>query len=152
MGHRTLIAVNTTPIARRLRRAQTDTEKELWRSLRAGRFAGFKFRRQHPVCGVFVDFYCPAAKLVIELDGFQHGLPEHLQSDTARDELLAKEGIEVLRFWNHQWKHNREGILMEIWHAMHRRTGVVQVLRMTQNNRFVPPQPEQLTDKPPRPF
>jgi ATP-dependent helicase HrpA/adenine-specific DNA-methyltransferase len=35
--------------ARRLRRHQTDEEKQLWRPLRAGRFAGFKFRRQHPV-------------------------------------------------------------------------------------------------------
>jgi very-short-patch-repair endonuclease len=143
--------VNPTAIARRLRRDQTDEEKELWRALRAGRFAGFKFRRQHPVCGVYVDFFCPTAKLVVELDGFQHGLPEHLQRDAARDELLAKAGIETLRFWNHQWNRNRDGVLMEIWHALHRRTGVVQVLRKTQNNRFVPPRPEQWIDKPQRP-
>lgn len=59
-----------TSNARRLRREQTDEEKELWRALRAGRFAGFKFRRQHPLGEYFLDFYCPAAKLSIELDGF----------------------------------------------------------------------------------
>jgi very-short-patch-repair endonuclease len=44
-----LFAVNATATSRQLRREQTGDEKELWRVLRAGRFAGFKFRRQHPV-------------------------------------------------------------------------------------------------------
>src|SRR5881394_2436886 len=51
-------SLNSTAIARRLRRDQTKEEKQLWRSLKAGRFAGFKFRRQHRVGGYFLDFYC----------------------------------------------------------------------------------------------
>jgi very-short-patch-repair endonuclease len=94
--------MNRTGNARRLRREQTDEEKELWRALRAGRFAGFKFRRQHPKGKYFIDFYCPAAKLSVELDGFQHGMPAQQQHDAEREQFLASEGIEELRFWNHQ--------------------------------------------------
>jgi very-short-patch-repair endonuclease len=103
--------MNRTANARRLRREQTKEEKQLWRSLRAGRFAGFKFRRQHPLGAYYLDFYCPAAKLSIELDGFQHGTPEQRERDKEREEFLAANSIEELRFWNHQWRKNREGVL-----------------------------------------
>jgi very-short-patch-repair endonuclease len=143
--------MNPTPIARRLRRDQTDEEKGLWRALKAGRFAGFKFRRQHPLGNHFLDFYCPRARLSVELDGFQHGLQEYLHRDEQRATFLAKEGIEELRFWNHQWRNNREAVLVEIWEALQRRTGCVKVMRKEQNIRFVPPRPEQLIAKPARP-
>jgi type I restriction enzyme M protein len=143
--------MNPTGNARRLRRHQTEEEKELWRALRAGRFAGFKFRRQHPVAGQFLDFYCPSGKLAVELDGFVHGTPGQWQKDLAREEFVATEGIEVLRFWNRQWRENREGILLNIWHALHRRTGCTAVIRKTQNHRYRPPDPNRLTEKPPKP-
>ena len=56
--------MNPTGNARRLRHEQTDEEKKLWRALRAGRFAGFKFRRQHPLGEYILDFYCPACKVI----------------------------------------------------------------------------------------
>ncbi|MBI4663928.1 MAG: DUF559 domain-containing protein [Verrucomicrobia bacterium] len=143
--------MNPTAIARRLRRDQTDEEKELWRALKAGRFAGFKFRRQHTKGKYFLDFYCPLARLSVEMDGFQHGLPEHLQRDEERAKFLAAEGIEELRFWNHQWRKNREAVLLDVWVALRRRTGCVKVMRKEQNHRFVPPKPEQLIEKPARP-
>ena len=143
--------MNRTSIARRLRRDQTDEEKQLWHALRAGRFAGFKFRRQHQHENFFLDFYCPTARLSVELDGFQHGSPEHLQRDENRTKTLAAEGIEELRFWNHQWKSNRESVLLEIWAALHRRSGCTKVVRKEQNHRFVPPEPEELIGKPDRP-
>ncbi len=68
--------MNRTVQARRLRRERTPEEKQLWLALRAGRFAGFKFRWEHPVGIYFLDFYCPTAKLSVELDGFHHGMPE----------------------------------------------------------------------------
>ena len=132
----------------RVRREQTDEEKEPWRALRAGRFAGFKFRRQHPVGKYYLDFCCPSARLSVELDGFQHGLPEQMQRDQAREKFLAAEGIEELRFWNHQWRKNCDGVLLEIWDALHRRTGCVMVMRKLENHRFVPPDPTQLIPKP----
>lgn len=131
--------------ARRLRREQSVEEKQLWQALRAGRFAGFKFRRQHPIGGYHLDFYCPAAKLAIELDGFMHGMPTQLRHDRARAGMLAEYDIEELRFWNHQWRNNRRGVLLEIWSALHRRTGCVQIVRKTANNRFVPPKAGQVS-------
>jgi very-short-patch-repair endonuclease len=76
--------MNPVSNSRRLRREQTDEEKELWRALRAGRFAGFKFRRQHFAGKYYLDFFCPAAKLSVELDGFQHGMPEVREHDKKR--------------------------------------------------------------------
>jgi len=136
--------MNPIAIARRFRRDQTDEEKELWRALRAGRFAGFKFRRQHPVDPYFLDFFCPAAKLSIELDGFHHGLPGQRQRDEAREEILQQQGVEELRFWNHQWRDNRDGVMLEIWHALQRRTGCETVMRKTENHRYVPPKRSQI--------
>ena len=144
--------MNSTSNARRLRREQTEEEKELWRALGAGRFAGFKFRRQHPLGKYFLDFYCPTAKLSIELDGFQHGLPEQRRRDEEREKFLASEGVEELRFWNHQWKKNREGIMLEIWNALHRITGCVAVMRKVQNHRFLPPKADALIQPPLKPL
>ncbi len=132
--------------ARRLRREQTREEKELWRDLRAGRFAGFKFRRQDPVDRFHLDSYWPLAKLPIELDGFQHGLPEQGRHDAERAQSLEETGIEELRFWNHQRQKNREGVWLEVWHALHRRTGCVAVVRQVENQRYVPPRIEQLKE------
>ncbi len=134
--------------ARRLRRSQTQEEKQLWRALRAGRFAGFKFRRQEAAGKYFLDFFCAFANLSVELDGFQHGAPEQRLHDRARAQWLDAQGIEELRYWNHQWRENSEGVLLEIWQALHRRTGCMSVERKKKNQRFLPPPPEQLTKRP----
>ena len=57
---------------------------------------------------------------------------------------LDELGIEVFRFWNHQWRKNRAGVLLEIWGALHRRTGCVGVVRKVENHRFVPPNPAKI--------
>ena len=137
--------------ARRLRREHTAEEKELWRDLRAGRFAGFKFRRQHPAGSFTLDFYCPAARLSVELDGFHHGLPDQQERDAARTRHLEANGIEELRFWNHDWRTNRDGVLLRIWEALHRRTGCTAVLRKAGNHRFIAPDPGRLVPAPPGP-
>lgn len=129
---------------------QTPEEAQLWQTLRAGRFAGFKFRRQHPLGRYFLDYYCPAARLAVELDGFEHGLPRQQAHDAARGQFLAAEDIEEMRFWNHQWRSNRDGVLWEIWHALQRRTGCLQMMRKVENNRFVPPPADKLARKPAR--
>ena len=142
--------MNPTGNARRLRRKQTRAEAQLWQALRAGRFAGFKFRRQHPLGGYYLDFYCPLAGLAVELDGFEHGLPRQQARDAAREQFLADHEIEQLRFWNHQWRSNREGVLWEIWHALQRRSGCLQVMRKVENNRFMPLPADKLGKKPDR--
>jgi very-short-patch-repair endonuclease len=134
--------------ARNLRRNQTKEERELWKALRDRRFAGFKFRRQYTIAEYILDFYCAAAKLAIELDGFQHGLPGNAQRDEARQKYLAEEGIETLRFWNHQWRENREGCLLEIWNHVQSRTGCVRIEKDNETQRFVPPDPKALKTTP----
>jgi very-short-patch-repair endonuclease len=135
-----------TANARRLRREQTDDEKELWRALRAGRFAGFKFRRQHPIGSYFLDFYCPTAKLSIELDGSQHGHQEPRAHDQQRHAFLEANGVLELRFWNHRWRANPHGILLDIWFALQKRTGLIATDRKPANHRFIPPDPKRFKD------
>ena len=85
---------------RALRRTSTEAESVLWWQLRAKRFAGFKFRRQHS-CGPYIlDFYCPAEQLAIELDGGQHFEPRAEAYDERRTDYLRRRNITVLRFSN----------------------------------------------------
>lgn len=126
-------------IARELRRNQTDDEKALWRALRGRRFAGFKFRRQHAAGDHILDFYCADAKLAVELDGSQHGHPEGMHRDAEREKFLSELGIATLRFWNSQWRKNREGCLLEIWNAVQQRSGCVRLMKNAEEQRFIPP-------------
>ena len=82
--------------ARRLRRTMTLPEVILWQHLRLG-LAGLRFRRQHPIGAYVLDFYCPAAKLAIEVDGFSHDTPERIRHDDARAAWLNERHIQVLR-------------------------------------------------------
>lgn len=63
---------------------------------------GVQFYRQKPILNYIVDFYCPAANVVIECDGSQHYTIEGLEADRIRDEALAQLGLKVLRFDNGQ--------------------------------------------------
>ena len=88
--------------ARSLRSAMTDAEQVLWQHIRRKQIQGLQFYRQKPLLSFIVDFYCPAAKLVIELDGSQHYENEHQAKDQSRDTTLAGLGLLVLRFDNRQ--------------------------------------------------
>ena len=83
--------------ARRLRREMTLPEVILWGRLRRGGLAGVQFRRQHPAGPYILDFYCPAARLAVELDGAAHAFPDRVQHDARRDAWLAEQGVRVLR-------------------------------------------------------
>jgi very-short-patch-repair endonuclease len=107
--------------ARLLRKKATDTERILWRHLRNRNFAGYKFRRQHPLDCYILDFYCPTAKLAIELDGGGHNYRVAQIRDRARSEFLAGEGIIVLRFWDHQVRRELDSVLQAIWFALQER-------------------------------
>lgn len=94
-----------------LRNNCTDAESQLWQKLK-GTQLGVKFRRQHGIGDYIVDFYCPAKKLVIELDGSQH--MENQEYDAIRTNFLNAQGIKVLRFWNNEVMANMEGVLQTI--------------------------------------
>ena len=88
--------------SRDLRSNMTDAEQWLWQRLRRKQILGLQFYRQKPILNFIVDFYCSAAKLVIECDGGQHYTAEGLEADRARDQALAQLGLNVLRFDNRQ--------------------------------------------------
>lgn len=100
--------------ARQLRTQSTDAEKLLWSRLRNRQLAGWKFRRQYPVAVYFADFACVEARLIVELDGGQHGRSEEQASDARRSAALAAEGFMVLRFWNHEVLKQTEAVLQAI--------------------------------------
>jgi very-short-patch-repair endonuclease len=94
--------------ARGLRRDATAAERKLWVVIGDRRLGGHKFRRQYPVDRYFADFACPAARLIIELDGGQHH--EDADYDAKRSEELMACGWRVLRFWNTEVMDNVEGV------------------------------------------
>lgn len=109
-------------IARELRKRMTPQEVKLWVHLRALKEQGLHFRRQVPREGCIVDFACLKSKLVIEIDGAQHGEPGHLRRDAERDARLATSGFKVLRFWNHEVNENLDAVVETIFrHADERR-------------------------------
>ncbi len=86
------------PSARRMRKAPTRAEAAMWKLLRDRRLSGLKFRRQHAFGRFIVDFYCPSANLVVEIDGAIHDAqPGH---DYERQTVLESLGLTVIRFTN----------------------------------------------------
>jgi very-short-patch-repair endonuclease len=73
---------------------------------------GLKFRRQTPVMGYYADFVCWDAKLIVEIDGGQHG--EQVEYDAQRTKVLEEAGFQVLRFWNNDVLTNIEGVMEKV--------------------------------------
>jgi very-short-patch-repair endonuclease len=109
---------DTLDQARHLRRGSTDAERLLWRHLRDRRLSGAKFRRQCSFGPYVADFYCDAAKLVIELDGGGHAQTQQAEHDEARHRELKRRGIRQLRFWNNEVLQNLDGVLQVICEAL----------------------------------
>ena len=98
--------------ARQLRSTPTGAEIRLWSRIRRKQLDGFRFRRQHPIGPYVVDFFCPEAKLIVEVDGGQHDALA--EQDANRTEWLEKRGYRVVRFWNNDVLANTEGVLLAI--------------------------------------
>ena len=104
-----------TQRARSLRANPTDAEKRLWRLLREN-FLEARFRRQAPIRHYIADFASHRVRIVIEVDGGQHGGPD----DAERTRIIEAEGYRVLRFWNHEVLGNPDGVLAAIASALPR--------------------------------
>lgn len=99
------------PTRRTLRQQMPQPERLLWYRLRDRRFSQFKFRRQFSIDRYIVDFFCPQANLVIELDGDAHCTGEAVEYDKIRNEYMRSLGLTVLRFTNDEVRENLEGVL-----------------------------------------
>ena len=102
------------PRRKSLRKSETDTERVLWKYLRNKRFYGIKFLRQYSVGPYILDFYCPQARLAIELDGGGHAETDQKIYDLDRTRYLRDKDIKVIRFWNNDVIKNTEAVLEKI--------------------------------------
>jgi len=93
----------------------TDAERLLWSKLRQKQLKGYQFYRQKTIGKYIVDFYCPKANLVIELDGGQHYNDAMKVKDRQRDRILEGMGLTVLRFSDREVFKNGEAVLEKIW-------------------------------------
>jgi very-short-patch-repair endonuclease len=101
--------------SRRLRKDMTEAERLLWSKIRGRQLKGFQVYRQKPIGHFVVDFYCPKAKLVIELDGGQHYEESHQTKDESRDRYMRRLGLNTLRFSDKDVFGDLTGVLEEIW-------------------------------------
>ena len=98
--------------ARTLRKNMTPEEKHLWYDFL--KRLPFNVRRQHNIENYIVDFYIAEKKIVIEVDGRQHLLPEHKEADKQRDAAISSWGIVVLRYPNDSIRNNFNAVTEDI--------------------------------------
>lgn len=108
--------------AKQLRNTMTDAETVLWMHAEAG-VAGCKFRRQHPIGLYIADFYCHKAKLIIEVDGSIHNLPDVKKIDEEKENYLIRNGYTVLRFTNKEVMTSLETVLQKITQTVNNNIG-----------------------------
>ena len=97
--------------ARQMRLDATRPEAKLWDALRGRQLEGFKFRRQMPLKGYILDFVCFDAKVIVEVDGWQHADNAH---DHRSDAAFEADGFRILRFWNEEVLTNIDGVCLTI--------------------------------------
>ena len=99
---------------KQLRCNMPEPEVILWSRLQKSLLKGHKFRRQHGIDRYVVDFCCPKAKLVIEIDGDSHFNDESQKYDQIRSDYIQALGIKVVRFTNHEIRRNLDGVIETI--------------------------------------
>jgi very-short-patch-repair endonuclease len=99
-------------MAFKLRRNMTPSEELLWNKLKGKQILGVRFRRQHPISTYIVDFYCHAARLVVELDGKIH--LTKMESDRERTKEIEDLGLRIIRFSNKEAEERIDNIVAKI--------------------------------------
>jgi very-short-patch-repair endonuclease len=97
-----------------LRNNMTKAEIILWSRLQMRQIEGFKFRRQQPIFDYIVDFYCHELKLIIEVDGEIHTLPDQIKSDNLRDKMFINNGFNIIHLTNHEIETNLDSSVTRI--------------------------------------
>ncbi len=101
--------------SRELRKNMTDAESSLWSKIRHKQMKGLQFYRQKIIGNYIVDFYCPRANFIVEVDGGQHYKKESKQRDRVRDDYMLSLGLTVLRFSDQEVFKNPDGVMEKIW-------------------------------------
>ena len=99
---------------RHLRKSETKAEAVIWSKVREKQILGLSFRRQYSVGPYVIDFYCPALKLAVEIDGDSHFQEGVQADDQLREDFISSFGIRFLRFTNEEVYRNLEGVLETI--------------------------------------
>ncbi|MCL1827562.1 MAG: DUF559 domain-containing protein [Candidatus Cloacimonetes bacterium] len=110
--------MNLKDNARNLRKNMTETERILWSRLKNKKMNGVNFNRQIVIGNYIVDFYCPSAKLVIEIDGESHFLKG--EYDVQRNNYLLKQGLYVIHISDKDVRYKLNDVLMFIKSAVER--------------------------------
>jgi very-short-patch-repair endonuclease len=114
--------------AKKLRNEMTEAEIKLWEFLSNNKVMGLRFKAQHPIYMFIVDFYCHSLRLVIEVDGSIHNLPEKTEYDENRTYELNRFNLKVIRFPNEQIINDFTNIKKEIINICNQRKAELQVL------------------------
>ncbi|HEY4707427.1 MAG TPA: DUF559 domain-containing protein [Thermodesulfobacteriota bacterium] len=101
-------------LSQELRKNMTDAEKAIWSRIKRKQLNGLQIYRQRIIGNYIVDFYCPKAKLVIEIDGGQHYTDEGIEKDRTRDRYMAEQGLKVIRFSDSEVLKDIEAVLISI--------------------------------------
>jgi very-short-patch-repair endonuclease len=104
--------------SRKLRKDMTDAERLLWSKLRNKQLKGLQVYRQRIIGNYIVDFYCPKAKLIIEVDGSQHYISEGKEQDKIRDEYMKGIGFAILRVTDRDIFENSNGVVERIFEML----------------------------------
>ncbi len=104
--------------SRTLRKNMTDAERLLWSRIRRKQLKGYQFYRQKIIENYIVDFYCPSARIIIELDGSQHYTEAGIRKDRLRDGHLSRLGFRVLRIQSKDVFANLDGVLDMIYESL----------------------------------
>ena len=96
------------PLAKALRKNMTPWERKLWYNFLRG--YPLRFQRQKAIGNYIADFYCAKARLIIELDGGGHYLPEQIKSDEFRTKELESMNLTILRICNLDIDRNFYGV------------------------------------------
>jgi very-short-patch-repair endonuclease len=103
---------------RTLRKNMTDSELKLWSRIRRKQIFGLQFYRQRPIGNYIVDFYCPQAQVVLEVDGSQHMYKLAGRQGEYRESYLKQQGIKVLRFDNLQVLKQLDAVVDKVYHTV----------------------------------
>ncbi|MBI3231478.1 MAG: endonuclease domain-containing protein [Candidatus Doudnabacteria bacterium] len=101
-------------LRQKLRKTATPAERKIWSIIKNRKIKDLRFFRQYSVGNCILDFYCPAIRLCLEIDGGQHFEEKNKIDDQTRTEFLNSSNIEVLRFQNNDVLQNIEGVYNKI--------------------------------------